>query len=108
MTAKDVEKIVRTEGEGHLSTVSHGITLEQALVRPKQIVIIDRIVQHGRMTDKELSVWLVGKERSDGGYMIVMREKDRIFGLASQGFPTDQHSILTGWYGNLVSIFEGM
>jgi len=108
MTSEEVEEIVRNEGEGSLSIVSHGVTLAQALVRPKQIVLIDRIVRDGSVTDKELSVWLVGRERSDGGYMIVMREEDFEFGLATQGFRTAKHPILTGWYGSLISTFEGM
>jgi hypothetical protein len=108
MTTDDVEELVRSEAEGHLTVVSHGITLAQALIRPKQIVLIDRIVRDGRMTDKKLPAWLVGQERSDGGYMIVMRERDLKFGLASHGFPDDEHPILTGWYGSLVTTFEGM
>ena len=108
MTAEDVENIVRREAEAHLSTVSHGITLAQALVRPQQIVLIDRIVRDGRVTDQELSVWLVGRERTDEGYMIVMREEDLVFGLAHGTLPSDEPPILVGWYGSLVPTFEGM
>ena len=108
MTVEAVEEIVRREAEGNLSTVSHGITLERALMRPKEIVFLDRVVRDGRVTDKELSGWLVGRERSEGGYMIIMREEDFMFGLAHHGLPTDKHPILTGWYGSLLSTFVSM
>lgn len=108
MTVEQVSEVVRRQAEGNLSIVSHGISLEMALVPPRQIVVIDRMVKNGRITDNELSVWLVGRERSDGGYVIVMRDEDFLFGLAAQGFSTDKHPILTGWYGSLVSTFVGM
>jgi hypothetical protein len=108
MTTEELRGFVRAQADGSLSARNHGVNLEQALVPPQRISIIERSVRQGRVTDKTLSVWLVGKEPSEEGYMIVMREEDRMFGLASQGFPTDKHPILTGWYGTLVSAFVCM
>jgi hypothetical protein len=108
MTCEGVRETVRAEAEGNLGAAAHGITLKQALVHPQPIVIINRLVRQGIVTDEEEMVWLVGKERSDGGYMIVMREDGQMFGLASHGIPSDPHPILVGWYGDLVSTFLGM
>jgi hypothetical protein len=108
MTAEEVREFVQAQAGGNLSARNHGISLEQALVPSQRISIIERSVRQGRVTDETLPVWLVGKEPSEEGYVIVMRETDRMFGLASQGFQTDKHPILTGWYGTLVSAFMGM
>lgn len=60
------------------------------------------------MEDKELSVWLVGQERRDDGYRIIMRDDRLQFGLASTGLPNDESLVLDGWYGDLLSAFLSM
>jgi hypothetical protein len=90
------------------ATKNHGITLEQALVLPQRISVIDRVVRAARVTDQNLDVWLVGQEKQPGGYKIIMREDKMQFGLASPGFPTDKYPVLVGWYGSLTSAFLGM
>jgi len=67
-----------------------------------------RHVIEGNIEDEVISAWLVGQEDSNGGYKIVMRDDGLQFGLASNGFPSDKHPILCGWYGNLHSAFAAM
>jgi hypothetical protein len=109
MTSAEVRNLLRTQGfdEAKL-TNDHGIALNDALVPPQRISIIQRTVQKGRLKDKLLSVWLIGQERFADGYRIVMREGGRVFGLASTGLPTDKHLVLVGWYGDLISAFMSM
>jgi hypothetical protein len=109
MTTQEVGEIVRMHADGDfMAKNNHGITLQQALVPPQRISVIDRRVQRGRVTDQKLNVWLVGQEGSVDGYKIIMRDDGLQFGLASSGFPTDRHPILVGWYGSLMSAFMGM
>jgi hypothetical protein len=109
MTIDEVRELIRSQGEGQLSTKNdHGITLRQALVPPNRILVNVRTVRDGRVVDKEQTVWLVGREPVEDGYRIVMREDGLQFGLASSGFPGDEHPILVGWYGGLVSAFLSM
>lgn len=109
MTNEEVRELVRRETFGNLTTANdHRIKLEQALVLPRIISIIDRRVKDGRLNDEVLSVWLVAQENSTDGYRIVMRQDGLQFGLASPGLKTDKHMILCGWYGGLLSAFLGM
>jgi hypothetical protein len=109
MIIDEVRELIRSQGEDHLSSKNdHGLTLRQALVSPNKISVIVRTVRDGRVVDKEQTVWLVGRELVQDGYRIVMREDGLQFGLASSGFPGDEHPILVGWYGGLVSAFLSM
>ena len=109
MTVDDVRELVSSQSEDQLSTKNgHGVTLRQALVPPRRICVILRTVQEGSVVDEEQTVWLVGSEPSEDGYWIVMREDGLEFGLASSGFPGDEHPILVGWYGGLTSAFLDM
>jgi hypothetical protein len=109
MNIQDVKERVRLQAGNDLGiTNDHGITLRQALVPPERISVIIRTVRSGRVKDTKQTVWLVGKENSGDGYSIVMEEDGLQFGLASTGFPRDEHPILTGWYGGLVSAFLSM
>ena len=109
MTAKEAQELLHSQADGHLSTGNdHGINLGQVLVPPQKISVIVRTVRHGDVTDTRQPVWLVGREIAADGYRIVMREDGLQFGLASIGFPSDEHPILTGWYGDLVSTFLSM
>jgi hypothetical protein len=110
MTVEEVQEIVRLEiGDDLACSNAHRITLRQALVSPRRIAIIVRMVKNGRpLEDERQVVWLVGQENAEAGYRIVMRERDHQFGLASPGFAEDKHPILTGWYGGLKSAFLSM
>ena len=106
MTADQVRELIRIQSTDNLTTTNdHGISLEQSLVRPQRISVIARLVKGGRVQDQKLDVWLVGQERSSDGYRIIVRDDGLQFGLASNGFPTDKHLVLVGWYGDLVSAF---
>jgi hypothetical protein len=109
MTADQVRELIRIQSTDNLTTTNdHCISLEQALVTPQRISVIARLVKGGQMQDQQLDAWLVGQERSSDGYRIIMRDDGLQFGLASSGFPTDQHLVLDGWYGDLVSAFLSM
>jgi hypothetical protein len=109
MTAGEVRNLLRAQALNQAQVVNvHGITLNDALVPPRRISIIERTIQKGQLEDKLLSVWLIGQGRSADGYRIVMREDGHAFGLASTGFPTDKHLVLMGWYGDLMSSFVSM
>jgi hypothetical protein len=109
MTIEEVRELVRLQiGDAHLVTNDHQINLQQAIVPPQRISVIDRMVRDGKVRDKRFDCWLVGQENSRDGYKIIMRDDGSQFGLASIGFPTDEHLILTGWYGDLMSAFLNM
>ena len=105
MTREEVREIVRSQAHDGLSLVNHGISLNDALVAPQKITVIFRDVKRGKIKDMGEDVWLVGQESATDGYRIVMRETDCQFGLASPGYPHDEHLVLTGWYGSLKSAF---
>ena len=64
MTSAEVRNLLRAQGlEEAKVTNGHGIALNDALVPPQRISIIQRTVQKGRLKDKLLSVWLVGQKR---------------------------------------------
>ena len=107
MTVEEVRERIHSQVDGHLSEMKHGITLKQALIPPKEITLIVRIVLAGRIKESKETVWLVGRESADG-YKIVMREEVPQFGLASSGFPSDHYPVLVGWYGDLLTTFMAM
>jgi len=107
MTLEEVKELVHSQSVGNFSAISHGISLNQALVSPRRISVTAHDVREGRTTDEHLEVWLVAQEGDEDGYKIILRD-DGMFGLASKGFPADTHPILVGWYGSLMSTFLGM
>jgi hypothetical protein len=108
MTAEEVKELIHSQAAHGLALKNHGMTLEQALIQPQRITVIERITQAGGNRDRNLDVWLVGQENSPDGYKIVLREDGMQFGLASGGFASDKHPILVGWYGSLKAAFLGM
>ncbi len=109
MTVEQVEELVRAQvGDNWNYMNDHRISLKQALVSPQKMPVIVRAVRNDRVKDELQEVWLIGQEESSDGYRIVMREDGLQFGLASKGFPTDKHLVLTGWYGGLKSAFLSM
>ena len=89
-------------------TNSHRLILGESLITPQEIVILNRSVTEGKLQDEKLDVWLVGGEPETDGYKLILRADGRSFELASTGFPSDEHLILTGWYGTLAAAFLAM
>ena len=108
MTKKEVEALVRQQAEAASGVRNHSVELRQLLIAPTQISMIARTVRNGEFLDELISVWLVAQESSSAGYRIVMSADGASFGLASQGFPADEHLILCGWYGDLANTFACM
>jgi hypothetical protein len=109
MTVEEVRAFVHEQSKDHLTTTNeHHITLKQALIPPQRILLIARQVRDGHLKDEKLNAWLLGQEKAADGYRIVLCEDGSQFGLASTGFKADEHLVLTGWYGSLLSAFLNM
>jgi hypothetical protein len=111
MQPRDVRKLVEDAiGDDWAVTNHHHVDLRRALVQPSKIAVIERTVRNGKVRDRTLAVWLVLVERADQeeGYRIVMKENEPVFGLASEGFPEDEHLVLCGWYGDFMTTFQSM
>lgn len=111
MKAADIERLVHDAiGDSWDVTNLHGVDLRRALVHPRSIKIIERHVRAGEAHDEVIDVWLVliEKPESGEGYRIVADTDGRTFGLASEGFPKDEHLVLCGWYGDFMATFRGM
>ena len=111
MQSKDVRKLIENEiGDDWTVTNHHDVDLRRSLVQPRKITVIERIVRNGKIEDRTIAVWLVLVElpETDEGYRIVMKEDEPVFGLASEGFPSDEHLVLAGWYGDFMTAFVGM
>jgi hypothetical protein len=111
MQPGDVRKLVEDAiGDDLAVTNHHQVDLRRALVQPRKITVIERTVNNGKLRDRTVAVWLVLVESSGQGegYRIVMKENEQVFGLASEGFPEDEHLVLCGWYGDFMTTFHGM
>jgi hypothetical protein len=111
MKPHEVRKLVENEiGDDWAATNHHNVDLRRALIQPRKITIIERTLRNSRLQDRTLAVWLILVERpeSEDGYRIVMKEDGPVFGLASEGFPGDEHLVLCGWYGDFMTTFRGM
>jgi hypothetical protein len=111
MNAQSVRKLVESQiGDSWSTTNHHGVDLRTAVVTPQKITVIERTVRNGKLRDHLVNVWLVLIENPEleTGYRIVLRDTDKMFGLASEGFPGDERLVLCGWYGDFISTFEGM
>ena len=107
----DVRKLVEGAiGDDWAMTNHHKVDLRRAWVQPRKITVIERTVRNGKLRDRTVAVWLVLIERAgqEEGYRIVIKENEPVFGLASEGFPEDEHLILCGWYGDFLTTFQGM
>lgn len=88
----------------------HGVDLRTALVPPRKITVIERLVRDGEFDDRLIEVWLVlveGAEAEDG-YRIVAALDGSDFGLACAGLPEDEHLVLVGWHGDFMETLEAM
>ena len=111
MIAKEVKKIVLAQIDGQWQeTNAHRVDLSSALVTPpRQTKMIQRLVHKGRLKDSVVDVWVVLEECSDdGGYVIFYDDERGTFGLASNGFPHDQHMVICGYYGDSWNALKGM
>jgi hypothetical protein len=111
MQPRDVRKLVEDAiGDDSALTNHHHVDLRRALVQPCKITVIERTGRNDTVRDRTLAVWLVLVERPEPeeGYRIVMKENEPVFGLASEGFPEDEHLVLCRWYGDFVTTFQGM
>jgi hypothetical protein len=111
MSPHEVRRLVEDEiGDEWAVTNQHQIDLCHALIPPRKITVIERIVENGKLRDRSIAVWLVLVERpeTEDGYSIVMKEEEPMFGLACEGFPEDEHLVLCGWYGNFMTTFRCM
>jgi hypothetical protein len=111
MQPRDVRKLVEDAiGDNWAVTNLHHVDLRRALVRPSKIAVIERTVRNGKLRNRTLAVWLVLVEHADQeeGYRIVMKGNEPVFGLASKGFPEDEHLVLCGWYGDFMTTFQSM
>ncbi len=110
MTADDVRKLVLEQIDDEWEeTNSHGVDLRSALVKLRRTKMIDRRVRQGKLKDALADVWIVLEELPDGGGYTVFYDDDRTeFGLASDGFPDDEHLVICGYYGDFWNAFKGM
>jgi len=71
--------------------------------------MILRSIRNGKFKDSYVSVWIVLQESPvDEGYVIFYDDECNQFGLASSGFPDDQHLVICGYYGDFWTTFKGM
>jgi hypothetical protein len=109
ITFEAVQELVSAQSQRSLKATNlHQLSLGQILITPQRISVIWRAVNRGKIRDTPLDVWLVGQEPSSDGYQIILSNDGIQFGLASKGFPADQHPIFVGWYGDLLSAFMAM
>lgn len=111
MNATEITELVRSQIQDAWDTTNlHHVDIRKALVSPRLIKVIQRLVKKGKIHDTLLDVWLILVENpaSGTGYRIVAASDGSKFGLASEGFPTDAHLVLTGWYGDFLTTFHGM
>lgn len=93
MNAQEIKNLVRAQIQNAWDTTNHHqVNLREALVDPRLLTVIDRMVEHGKMRDRHLEAWLVLIENphSVSGYRIVASSDGSKFGLASEGFPADE------------------
>lgn len=111
MNARQVSQFVESQiGDAWATTNHHHVDLRRALVTPQKITVIERNVHNGSVCDQWVDVWLVLVEKPETGtgYGIVLKDGELTFGLVSEGFPNDRHLVLSGWYGDFMSAFQGM
>ena len=111
MNADEIRDLVWSQLSSAWDTSNaHGVNLQQALVPPEPITVIERTVRDGRMVDRLVDVWLVLVEdaKSGTGYRVVAAKDGSLFGLATKGFPGDKHLVLCGWYGDFVTTLQDM
>ncbi len=111
MTPDDVSRKIDAEIDGRWNESNlHGINLRGCIVPPTVTKLIHRKVEAGRIYESVIEVWLVLEEKpiEKDGYKIIFDEASGMFGLASQGWPSDPHPSLDGFYSDFMSAVKGM
>ena len=111
MQASEIDRIVRFQiGDAWETCTRHGVDLRKTVVPATPAKVIERIVVDGQARDRLIDVWVVLVEDSErhAGYRIVASSDGGRFGLATEGFPGDQHLVLCGWYGDFLTTFRAM
>jgi len=111
MDAKKIDDLVRSEIADDCDASNiHGVDLRNALIEPKAIRMVERLIQNGKNSDRLVDVWLVLVEHPDSrtGYRIVASRDGKRFGLATEGGASDDALVLSGWYGDFMAAFRGM
>jgi hypothetical protein len=110
MTSEEVASYVKSQiGDHWAESNHHGVNLRKSLVMPRKVQMINRIVKDGAIKDSIVEVWIVLEEHpGEDGYTIFFDEDDHDFGLASKGFPADQHLVICGYYGDFWTTLKGM
>ena len=111
MKAEDIRGIIAGQlGEKRSEANTQGVVLDESLVGPEQIQVIDRSGE----TDQVVDAWLVMIENPKGatddekGHRIVAKLDGSLFGLALAGLPEDSHLVCIGWYDNFKEALEAM
>ncbi len=111
MTTNELKQLIENQIAGRWDETNlHGIDLRTTLIQPHKIRIIHRRVLDEKFDDEIIEVWLVleeDKEKQEG-YKIIYNESNGMFGLATDGFPTDQHPVLVGFYVDFWATFKAM
>ena len=111
MDGRQIQEIVHREIGAEWGTTNlHGVNLREAVIFPEPVTVIARAVEDGELSDTLMDAWIVLVEnpRTRSGYRIVAASDGSTFGLAGEGFPTDQHLVLVGWYGGFLKTFLAM
>jgi hypothetical protein len=111
MDATSIGALIRSQiGDAWDTTNAHGVDLREALLLPELVTVIHRQVRDGKLHDALVDVWvvLIENPKARSGYRLVAAEDGSTFGLASDGFPSDQHLVLVGWYGDFLTTFRAM
>lgn len=68
------------------------------------------MLKKGCVRDQVIEAWLVLEEDpiNRDAYKIVFDERSGLFGLASQGSPSDPYPVLCGLYGDFLNTLESM
>jgi hypothetical protein len=111
MQASEIDRIVSSQiGDAWETGNLHGVNLRKAMAPATRAKVIERIVVDGQTRDRLIDVWVVLVEDLErhAGYRIVASSDGGLFGLATKGFPEDEHPVLCGWYGDFLTAFRAM
>lgn len=111
MDAAHIRTLVESQISHAGGTIKRrGLDLRKALVLPQRITVIERFIQGDKAKDQLHNVWLVFVEDTEPnrGYRIVAAEDGSMFGLATEGFPTDKHLVLCAWYDDFMTALRAI
>ena len=111
MNTDQIRALVSSQiGDAWDTTNRHGVALREALVQPHRITVIERLFNEGKTKDRFVDVWLVLVENHESGtgYQVIAVQDGSSFGLATEGFASDKHLVMCGWYGDFLTTFRAM